>query len=244
MVNEVTNSYRFGVDYRGLPKTTISYDELLTYTAINNSVTDNDFGFQLTNGTPVDLGIVSVGTSPCTAASTTPPVASSTCNAYTAYSQVQNPRSSFPVERFSFESSYLKNFVDQRLGELQREQEHRLRLRRKHCRLVEPDARGREAPRAVQRWADRVSTSANWSGDYSVTSKLGLGRQFFYDDFSIPSLWATAETNIFDEPPTALGHVAIVFLSDCNPANFATLCPTLLHRAQLPAAQRRVPAPM
>ncbi len=31
-VNEVTNSYRMGVDYRGLPKTTLSYDELLTYT--------------------------------------------------------------------------------------------------------------------------------------------------------------------------------------------------------------------
>ena len=131
-VNEITNSYRLGVDYRGLPKTTLSFDELLTYTAINNTVTDNNFGFQLTNGTPVDLGIVSVGTTPCAPARTRPsplrwsaPRATRIC----PYSQVQNPRSSFPVERFSFQSSYLKNLsMTSGSAELQRQQEHGHRI--------------------------------------------------------------------------------------------------------------------
>ena len=30
-VNDITNSYRMGVDYRGLSKTTLSFDEMLTY---------------------------------------------------------------------------------------------------------------------------------------------------------------------------------------------------------------------
>ena len=101
-VNEVTNSYRMGVDYRGLPKTTLSFDEMLTYTAINNRVTDNNLPYQLSNGTPVDLGIVSVGTTPCAAAAITPPTVSSTCNAYLSYSQVQNPARRFPSSVSAF----------------------------------------------------------------------------------------------------------------------------------------------
>ena len=55
-----TNSYRAGVDFRLLPKTTISYDQFLSYYKQDNVVTDNpqNSGYQLANGTPVDLGII------------------------------------------------------------------------------------------------------------------------------------------------------------------------------------------
>ena len=82
-----TNAYRAGVDFRVLPRTTISYDQFLSYFQQNNSVTDNpladpqNFGFQLANGTPVDLGNVWASSGgevlPCAApivnAATTPP---------------------------------------------------------------------------------------------------------------------------------------------------------------------------
>ena len=65
-----TNAYRIGVDFKILPRTTISYDQFLSYFSQNKSVTDNpvanpqNFGFILANssgvgtpnGTPVDLG--------------------------------------------------------------------------------------------------------------------------------------------------------------------------------------------
>ena len=112
-VNDITNSYRMGVDYRGLSKTTLSFDEMLTYTDVNNRVTDNNLLFRLSNGTPVDLGIVFVGTSPCanpiTNSATTPPTVTANCNGYLSYSQFQNPRSSFPTERVSFQSTYFRN---------------------------------------------------------------------------------------------------------------------------------------
>ncbi|MGA7926805.1 MAG: hypothetical protein WCA20_12480, partial [Candidatus Sulfotelmatobacter sp.] len=55
-----TNSYRAGVDFRLLPKTTISYDQFLNYYKQDNVVTDNpqNSGYQLANGTPVDPGII------------------------------------------------------------------------------------------------------------------------------------------------------------------------------------------
>src|SRR5271155_4320343 len=65
-----TNAYRFGIDVRVLPRTTLSFDEFLSYYKQDNVVTDNpatnpgNFGFTLANptgfgtpnGTPVDLG--------------------------------------------------------------------------------------------------------------------------------------------------------------------------------------------
>ena len=36
-----TNSYRMGVDYHGLPRTTLSYDQFLSYYQQNNVITDN-----------------------------------------------------------------------------------------------------------------------------------------------------------------------------------------------------------
>jgi len=226
-VNEVTNSYRMGVDYRGLPKTTLSFDELLTYTDINNSITDNNLLFQLTNGTPVDLGVVSNGTSPCTAASITPPVASSTCNAYTSYSQVQNPRSSFPVERFGFTSSYVKNFATS--GSVSYS-ESRNTVTDFDENITGWSSRTLAAgsTTAGPTRADRVSISANWSGDYSVTSKFSILDKFFFDDFRIPSYWATADTNVFDEPnpPALAGMLRLPFFPTAyNITNFATLCP-------------------
>jgi hypothetical protein len=227
-VSEITNSYRMGVDYRGLPKTTLSYDELLTYTAINNSTTDPNLTFQLSNGTPVDLGIVSVGTTPCTAASIAPPVVSPTCSAYLSVSQIQNPRSSFPVERFSFQSSYIKNFVTSGSLSYSESKNTVSDFNETIAGWVSRTAT-RGSTIGGPTWAKRVSTSANWSGDYGVTSKLSLVDQFFYDDFRIPAMWATADTNVFDEPnPAALaGMLRLPFFpTPSNLANFATLCPT------------------
>jgi hypothetical protein len=115
MASYITNSYRMGVDYRGLSKTTLSFDELLTYSQIGNTTTDNHLTYQLTNGTPADLGLVfnTVGAVPCAApivsVTTTPITANANCNGYLSYSQVENPRSSIPTERFSYQSTYVKN---------------------------------------------------------------------------------------------------------------------------------------
>ncbi len=78
--------------------------------------------FQLANGTPVDLGLVFTGTSPCakpvTNAATTPPTVTANCNGYLSYSQVQNPRSTFPTERVSFQSTYFKKLSMDWIGGL------------------------------------------------------------------------------------------------------------------------------
>ena len=83
------------------------------------TATPQNYGYQLANGTPVDLGIAwSTQTpaealpcaAPITNAATTPPTAKPNCNGFLSYSQVGRPRNSMPTERLRFQSNYFKNF--------------------------------------------------------------------------------------------------------------------------------------
>jgi cytochrome b subunit of formate dehydrogenase len=100
------DAYRFGVDFRVLPRTTISYDQFFNYFKQDNAVLETpatapeNYGYQLSNGTPVDLGIVwSTQTpaealpcaAPITNAATIPPTANANCNGFLSYSQVGKP---------------------------------------------------------------------------------------------------------------------------------------------------------
>src|ERR1017187_6705842 len=112
-----TSTARFGVDYRGIPKTTLSFDEFLTYSKIDEIEGNSANTYQLSNGVPINLGLIYNASGPwkstcaiTNAASTPFPTVSPTCTAMTSFSEVQNPRSYFPTEIFRFQSTYFKNF--------------------------------------------------------------------------------------------------------------------------------------
>ena len=52
------NAYRIGVDFNILPRTSFSYDQFLNYYKGDTTWVDQNFGYMLSNGVPVDLGIV------------------------------------------------------------------------------------------------------------------------------------------------------------------------------------------
>ena len=228
-VRQTTNAYRAGVDYRGISKTTLSFDESLIYSKVDTSQTDNNLTYQLSNGTPVDLGLVFTGTSPCakpiTNAATTPPTVTANCNGYLSYSQVQNPRSTFPTERFSFQSNYIKNFS--MAGSASYSSGN-------NTVTGFNESINGWASRTVTRGGTtggpaetkRVSVNADWTGDYRVTDKLDIVDQFRYDNWRIPSMWTTVETNLFATPPGAGQTGLLLPISLVTPATFATVCPT------------------
>src|SRR5215472_281549 len=51
------NTYRVGVDLRLLPRTNISYDQIFTYYKGDTGTSDLNQHLNLSNGTPVDLGV-------------------------------------------------------------------------------------------------------------------------------------------------------------------------------------------
>src|SRR5271154_2629994 len=236
-----TNSYRTGVDFRVLPKTTISFDQFLSYYKQDNVVTDNpqNSGYQLANGTPVDPGIIwstngPVEILPCAAPIATPPnIFNPNCNGYLSYSQAGRPRNFMPTERLGFQSNYFKNFETS--GSLGYSTANNSVP---DFNEVVNDFVSRNGSRGGTTGgpadAKRVSVNADWTGTYSVTDKLRILDSFRYDNWRTPGLWNTSEANIFGQmQPGLVGlaqpqsiFTAATFISLCPPPYTAATCPS------------------
>src|SRR5271154_6590951 len=235
-----TNSYRAGVDFRILPRTTISYDEFLSYYQQDNVAIDNpqNSGYQLADGTPVDLGIIwstagPVEILPCTAPIVTAPnIVNPNCNGYLSYSQAGRPRNFMPTEHLGFQSNYFKKFETS--GSLGYSTANNSVP---DFNEVVNDFVSRNGSRGGTTGgpadAKRVSVNANWSGVYSVTDRFRILDSFRYDNWRTPGLWNTDETNIFGqlqpglvglEQPQAL-FTAANFISLCPAPYTAATCP-------------------
>jgi hypothetical protein len=240
LYNTTTNAYRAGVDFRFLPRTTISYDQFLSYYRQDNIVTDNpqSSGYTLANGTPVDLGIIwstlgPVETLPCAAPIIAAPnVVNPACNGYLSYSQASNPRNFMPTERLHFESTYFTKFATE--GSIGYSSANNFVPDFSEVvndLTVRDGTRGSSAGGPAD--TKRVSVNADWTGSYSLTDKFRLIDSFRYDNWRTPGLWNTAETNIFGQmqpgligldQPQAIFDTA-TFIAQCPPPYTALTCP-------------------
>lgn len=239
-----TNAYRAGVDFRVLPRTTISYDQFLTYFKQDSTVletpaaTPGQYGYQLANGTPADLGIAwstltPAEALPCAApianAATTPPIANPSCNGFISYSQVGRPRNFMPTERLRFQSNYFQKF--EMTGSFgYSSSDNRIPNFNEILNGWTARTATRESTTAGPARATRVSVDADWSGVYSVTQKFRIEDFFRYDNWRIPGVWATFETNLFGA--TGLGQAGLALplslfhqVSSGTATTFAQLCP-------------------
>ena len=237
-----TSSYRMGMDYRGIPKTTLSFDELLTYSKIDESETDNNLTYQLSTGVPVDLGLLfnTVGSVPCAVpfsnTTTTPKTVTPTCNAYLSYGEVQNPRSSFPTERFRFQSGYIKNLA--MTGSLGYSSgNNNISNFNEQINGYTSRTVTRGGTTAGPASAKRISVNADWSGDYKLSEKWSLADDFSFENWRSPTMWNSALTNLFGTPPTAgvlpVQTGLLLPISNVTPANFATVCPAAPYNSAL-----------
>jgi hypothetical protein len=212
--NYTTNAYHAGVEYRILPRTTISYDQFLSYFKQDNVITDNALlngttPFFLSNGTPVDLGIdwETVSGTPCSAPIQTPPnIANPMCDGTLSYGQVGRPRNFMPTERFRFQSNYFKSFeTSGSVGYSGADDTI------KDFNEIATGWTGRTISRgsttAGPAEAKRVSVNADWSGVYAVTDKFRILDEFRYDNWRIPGTWAFNEAAFFTTGAGLLGPI-------------------------------------
>jgi hypothetical protein len=244
-----TNAYRAGIDFKVLPRTTISYDQFLSYFKQDNVVSDNpavnpqNFGYQLANptgngtpaGTPVDLGLVYSTQTPAEVLPCANPIvagttntANPTCNGYLSYSQVGRPRNFMPTERVRFQSNYFKNFeMSGSLGYSTSDNVIPDFLETVNGYTARTGERGSTTSGPAN--AKRVSVNANWSGVYAVTDKLSILDQFRYDNWRIPGMWALDETNMFGTGyPGLVGlqqSEAVFNTANCPQGSNAVTCP-------------------
>lgn len=229
-----TNAYRMGVDFRVLPRTTISYDQFLSYFRQDNTVTANPtatpqlYGYQA-NGTPVDLGLVwSTQTpaealpcaTPIASSTTTPPTANTACNGFVSYSQVGQPRNFMPTERVRFQTDYFKNF--EMTGSFGYSSSDNT-IPNFNATMIGWTARTSSPGGTTSGPAEakRISVDGDWSSVYSVTSNFRIEDFFHYNNWRIPGMWDSVTGTLFDTASaTGLGAPVGVFATiNCNTAN-------------------------
>lgn len=106
------NAYRVGVDFKLLPRTNISYDQILSYYKGDTGTTDTNQQFNLANGVPVDLGVSfnPPVNQPCANTFGGPPAGAvnPACSAYFSYLRHGRTRTGLPTEQLSLQSNYWK----------------------------------------------------------------------------------------------------------------------------------------
>jgi hypothetical protein len=102
-----TDSYTAGLDWKPLPLTSFSYDEFITHYKGDTTWQLTGLNYQLSNGTPVSLGIdiSSIWATPCAKPFTSSGAVNPTCNAFLAYSRSAPTRTLVPTEQFRFQSA-------------------------------------------------------------------------------------------------------------------------------------------
>ena len=132
--------------------------------------TDNNFQYQLANGTPVDLGDDFQGTTPCanpvTSTATTPPTVTSNCNGTLSYGLVGESARFISHRTIQFSIELRQESLHVRLGGLQQRQQTMNDLNENFNGWMSRTAHARKYDRRTHRCRSGCSANANWSGEY------------------------------------------------------------------------------
>ncbi len=107
--NVTENLYRIGVDFKAIPKTTLSYDQFLAYDKNDTDNTLANFASgTLSNGAVVEWGLPwnPPAGQPCSTPILASGLANPNCNGYYAYTRNQRVRTSTPTEQLRLTSNY------------------------------------------------------------------------------------------------------------------------------------------
>jgi len=222
------NSYQIGVDFRLAPRTQVSYDQFFQYYKGDTSYADQNFGYQLANGTPVDLGLIydTANNSPCrtpiTNSTTSPPTASPTCNGYLAYSRSGPMRTKYPTEQLTFQSSSIKN-LDMSGRLVYNSSDTDIPVSDEFFQGLVTRTSQSQFDVTGSAHAKRVSVSTDFAATYNVTPKFRLIEEFRFWNWRIPGQWVSSELSLFSKsmlnPPTVFDPAT------CPPPYTATACP-------------------
>jgi hypothetical protein len=197
-IKTTVNSYRFGVDFKVLPKTNISYDQLFTYYKGDTGVMDQNQLFHLSNGVPVDIGVsLNAGANqPCAGTFQVTGFVNPACNAYVSYTTNGRTRTSGPTEQISVQSNYFHNWdISARASYtggnmlVDGYNEAFTGLSSRNF-LADRNSTGPVIGR-------RVAATADVGATWHVTSKLNLSDSFHFANYHNPAEWDFALCEFF-----------------------------------------------
>jgi len=221
------DGYQFGVDFKVLPRTSISYDQFLQYYKGDSSWTDQNLLFQV-GGSPVDMGISynPLANQPCAApvldGTTTPPTMNPACNGFQSYNRWAPVRVSYPTEQLSLQSRYIPK-VD--LTARASYSASGSNVSNWYEEFVGLATRTRERAGVVSGPSSsrRIAANADLGVTVHATDKFRLVDGFRFSNFRIPGTWNLLSGNLFGA--TLLSTPNLFDLATCPPPFTAATCP-------------------
>jgi len=244
-----TNAYRMGVDFKILPKTTISYDQFLEYNKndTNDSLADTPFLVQNPSfpGTlPVSLGVnyyypPNAVTTPCT----TPLLStgfvnntstSTSCKMVASYVRTAPTRNFMPIERLSLQSTMIPRLEMSASASYSNSNNSAANLYDSINEwTASTTSQVRDSIVSGPSDAKEIFVHANWSGIYTINQKLRIEDSIYYDHWQNPGYNNQTTTDLFAAAaPTGSGDVGILLpMAQFAPlvsggSTFATICPS------------------
>jgi hypothetical protein len=222
------NAYQFGVDFKVLPRTSISYDQFLQYYKGDTSWNDQNFPFQLAGGSLVDIGLSynPPASQPCATpildATTTPPTVNPACNAFQMYTRWAPLRVSYPTEQLTLQSRYFRK-LDLSARASYSSSESNIANWYEAFAGLATRTRQRAGLVTGPSSSKRVVGSADLGITLHVTEKLRFVDSFRFSNFRIPGGWNLVTGSLFGATllslPNAFGPAT------CPPPFTAATCP-------------------
>ena len=194
------NTYRVGVDLRLLPRTNISYDQIFTYYKGDTGTSDLNQHLNLSNGTPVDLGVSfnPPVNQPCGNTFGGPPAGAvnPACSAYFSYLRHGRARTNLPTEQLSMQSNYWKDWdFSARLSYSGGDSNvfgynETLFGRESRTNLRNDSVTGPAHNR-------RVAANADFGATWRITDKLGFVDSFHYLNWHDPGGFTSSDCSFF-----------------------------------------------
>jgi hypothetical protein len=222
------DAYQFGVDFKMLPKTNISYDQFLQYYKGDSTWNDQNFGFQLAGGSPVDAGVSynPAASQPCAApildATTTPPTFNPACNGFQSYGRAAPTRVSYPIEQLTVQSSYFSHVDLSARGSYSSSESNVINWGEGFLGLA-TRTRQRISGTSGPSSAKRVVANADLGVTIRVTEKFRIVDTFRFSNFRIPGAWDFFNASFFGA--TLLSTPNVFSPATCPPPYTAATCP-------------------
>lgn len=207
------DAYQFGVDFKGLPKTSISYDQFLQYYKGDTSWVDRNLSsFQLGPGMPVDPGIIYnlPAKQPCAAPildpTTSPPTLNPACNGFQAYTRSAPTRVSYPTEQVTLQSTYFHKVDISARGSYSSSDSKADSYLEQYVGLSTRSAL-RIGDTAGASTAKRVVANADLGVTVHVTDRFRVVDSFRFSNFRIPGTWSLQNASFFGATLTTVPNV-------------------------------------
>src|SRR5712692_3220280 len=198
------NTYRLGMDFKVLPRTNISYDQIWNYYKGDTGITDFAQPFQVSPTQNVDLGVSfnSGANQPCGGTFLASGFVNPNCSAYFSYLDHGRTRTNTPTEQLSVQSNYWQKLdlsarVSYSGGDTNvfgYEQTIFGRESRTNLRNQTNTGPFSGAPAVVGR---RVAGAADFGATWHISDKLSFLDSFHYSNWHNPAEFDVSTCSFF-----------------------------------------------